>query len=259
MLAATPPAVRRARTRLTARQALISVADLPPRSSPRSWRGSVLSTAGRRPSRTPRGHPTLAALAAGVVATVRGHLPALAQRGLQRRLRPLARLPLRCPQGQPAATSHDWRPRAVLTTCGRLHGERPWARYGRGRQQVGARASVPEGRRWSDAGGRAWIARRAQHATNSSPAASARHPHMCGTPKRATPCAARSVASPAQTPQGGARPPTPTTAPPSASALVPRSLAGPPPPDPSTLTPGPAEERRGNRGGPWVGGTRTWR
>ncbi len=67
-------------------------------------------------------------LETGVLATVRAALPALLHAVLLGTLRALTTQPVRCPQCQHAAIPHDWRPRQLLTTCGRLHWERPWAR-----------------------------------------------------------------------------------------------------------------------------------
>jgi len=74
-------------------------------------------------------HPDapLATLEADVLAAVRSALPAVLHAVLQTTLRALTTLPVRCPQCQHRASEHDWRDRQLLTTCGRLHWERPWA------------------------------------------------------------------------------------------------------------------------------------
>ncbi len=106
-------------------------------------------------------HPdaALATLEADVLAAVRTALPALLQAVQQTTLRALRTLPVRCPQCQHRASEHDWRRRQVLTTCGLLRWERPWAtcltcgqRFGAGdatlglgpyqRQSAGVRALV---------------------------------------------------------------------------------------------------------------------
>jgi hypothetical protein len=69
----------------------------------------------------------LATLEAEVLAAVRHALPALLQAVLQTNLRALTTQPVRCPQCQHRAHVRDWRPRQVLTTCGPLRWERPWA------------------------------------------------------------------------------------------------------------------------------------
>ncbi|MHB8575634.1 MAG: ISKra4 family transposase [Dehalococcoidia bacterium] len=74
-------------------------------------------------------HPdtALATLEAEVLAAVRTALPALLHAVLQGTLRSLAAQPVRCPRCQHRASVHDWRPRQLLTTCGLLRWERPWA------------------------------------------------------------------------------------------------------------------------------------
>jgi hypothetical protein len=74
-------------------------------------------------------HPdaALARLEADVLATVRTALPTLLHAVLQTTLRAATTLPVRCPQCQHRASEHDWRRRRVLTTCGLLCWERPWA------------------------------------------------------------------------------------------------------------------------------------
>lgn len=74
-------------------------------------------------------HPdsTLAEQEAAVLACVRQAQPALLHGVLQATLRALASQPVRCPQCQHRASVHDWRPRQVLTLCGPLQWERPWA------------------------------------------------------------------------------------------------------------------------------------
>ncbi len=74
-------------------------------------------------------HPevSLATLEDAVLATVRTALPDLLHAVLQTTLRSRTTLPARCPQCQHRAMIHDWRTRQVLTTCGLLRWERPWA------------------------------------------------------------------------------------------------------------------------------------
>ena len=69
----------------------------------------------------------LATLEADVLAAVRAALPALLHAVQQVTLRPLTTLPVHCPRCQHRAEEHDWREREVLTTCGLLRWERPWA------------------------------------------------------------------------------------------------------------------------------------
>lgn len=71
---------------------------------------------------------SLATLEQDVLAAVRAALPALLHAVVQRTLRALTTLPARCPACQHPARVHDWRPRQVLSTCGLLCWERPWAR-----------------------------------------------------------------------------------------------------------------------------------
>ena len=74
-------------------------------------------------------HPdrSLTTLETSVLTAVRATLPALLHAVLQQTLRVLATRPVRCPHCQHRATVHDWRVRQVLTTCGSLRWERPWA------------------------------------------------------------------------------------------------------------------------------------
>jgi hypothetical protein len=74
-------------------------------------------------------HPdtSLAEQETAVLTMVRQALPALLHGVLQTTLRALTSQPVRCPTCQHRALSHDWRRRQVLTTCGPLLWERPWA------------------------------------------------------------------------------------------------------------------------------------
>jgi len=81
-------------------------------------------------SRWAAAHPdsSLAEQEDAVLAAVRRAQPALLLAVLQATLRARTREPARCPHCQHRAGVHDWRPRQVLTVCGPLRWERPWAR-----------------------------------------------------------------------------------------------------------------------------------
>ena len=85
-------------------------------------------------------HPdsSVSSLERGVLAAVRTALPALLQAVVQGTLRALVTQPVRCPHCQHRAMVHDWRPRQLLTLCGLLHWQRPWATCTACGQQFGA-------------------------------------------------------------------------------------------------------------------------
>lgn len=91
-------------------------------------------------SRWAAAHPdsSLAEQEAAVLACVRRAQPALLQGMLQATLRALASQPVRCPHCDHRAVVHDWRPRQVLTLCGPLRWERPWATCSACGQRFGA-------------------------------------------------------------------------------------------------------------------------
>ena len=81
---------------------------------------------------------TLAEAEAAVLGAVRAALPTLLGCVLAQTQRARQALPVRCPTCQHPARLHAWRPRQVLTVCGRVGWERPWAHCARCQTWFGA-------------------------------------------------------------------------------------------------------------------------
>jgi hypothetical protein len=127
-------AVSRAGTRLTARKAPVSLAHLPA-----AIVAAVTALADDLDGWA-IAHPdgNLQETETAVLTAVRTHLPVRLHAVLHRTQRSWAPAAVRCPDCHHAAPVRDWRPRQVLTLCGRLRWERPWATCDRCHHSFGA-------------------------------------------------------------------------------------------------------------------------